>query len=117
MKKAHQKMTEATAEMLSEWLNQMWETMHNDPIISELLSAMKMGSQSVIGAGIDAYRVLGLDKSASEEEVKTRYRELIKKLHPDTSGTEGTSLFFQMVLAAYQVIKAERRWQQVYERQ
>ena len=111
LKEAQQKMTEATTEMISEWLNHMWETMRNDPVIGELWSAMKTGSQSSHSAGIDAYRVLGLDKSASDEQVKTRYRELVRKLHPDTSGTEGTSFFFQMVLAAYQVIKAERRWQ------
>ena len=111
LKEAQQKMTEATTEMISEWLNHMWETMRNDPVIGELWSAMKTGSRSVRGAGIDPYRVLGLDKTASDEQVKTRYRELVRKLHPDTSGTEGTSLFFQMVLAAYQVIKEERRWQ------
>jgi DnaJ-domain-containing protein 1 len=111
LKETQRKITEATTGIISEWLNHMWETMCNDPVISELWSAMKTGSQSVRGAGIDPYRVLGLDKSASNDEIKTRYRELARKLHPDTSGTEGTSLFFQMVLAAYQVIKAERRWQ------
>ena len=59
----------------------------------------------------DPYRILGLDKSASEHEVKKRYRELLYKLHPDTSGTEGTSFLLQMVLAAYELIRRERRWQ------
>jgi DnaJ-class molecular chaperone len=59
----------------------------------------------------DPYWVLGLDKSVSDEEVKTRFRELVRKLHPDTSGVEGTALFFQMVLAAYEMIKAKRGWQ------
>ena len=58
----------------------------------------------------DPYLVLGLDKSASDEEVRTRYRELVKKLHPDTSGVKGTAYFFNMVLVAYQMIKAERGW-------
>ena len=111
LKEAQQKMREATAEMISEWLNQLWETMRSDPVIGELWSAMKTGSQSAHSAGIDAYRVFGLDKSASDEQVKTRYRELVRKLHPDTAGVEGTVFFFQMVLAAYQVIKTERRWQ------
>ena len=110
LNEAQWKVTEATAEMISKWLNQLWETMRNDPVIGEFWSAMKTGSQSSRGSGIDAYRVLGLDRSASDDEIKTRYRELVRKLHPDTSVTEGTSLFFQMVLAAYQMIKAERRW-------
>ena len=61
--------------------------------------------------GIDPYRILGLDKSASDEEVKQRYRELVKRLHPDTAGFEGTSFLLQMVLAAYELIKRERGWQ------
>ena len=59
----------------------------------------------------DPYRILGLDKSASDDEVKKRYRELLRKLHPDTSGTEGTAFLLQMVLAAYEMIKRERGWQ------
>ena len=61
--------------------------------------------------GLDPYRILGLDKTASDEDVKKRYRELLRKLHPDTSGTPGTSFLLQMVMAAYEMIKRERRWQ------
>jgi DnaJ-domain-containing protein 1 len=60
--------------------------------------------------GFDPYMVLGLDRSASDEEVKKRYHELLKKLHPDKSGTPGTSFLFQMVVAAYELIKKERGW-------
>lgn len=58
----------------------------------------------------DPYRILGLDRSATDDEVKKRYRELARKLHPDTSGTEGTSMFFQMVQVAFEMIRRERRW-------
>lgn len=58
----------------------------------------------------DPYRALGLDRSASDEEVKKRYRELLYKLHPDTAGVEGTAFLLQMVLAAYEIIKGERGW-------
>ena len=57
------------------------------------------------------YVILGLDKTASDEEVKKRYRELLRKLHPDTAGVEGTAFLLQMVLAAYEMIKQERGWQ------
>lgn len=62
------------------------------------------------GTNIDPYWILRLDRSASDEEVKERYRELIGKLHPDKSGTAGTNSLFQIVLAAYEAIKKERGW-------
>jgi len=61
--------------------------------------------------GFDPYRVLGLDKTAGDDEIKKRYRELLRKLHPDTSGTPGTSFLLQMVMAAFEIIKREREWQ------
>jgi DnaJ-domain-containing protein 1 len=61
--------------------------------------------------GFDPYRVLGLEKTATDEEVKKRYRELLKKLHPDTAGVRGTDFMLQMMIAAYQQITKERRWQ------
>ena len=60
--------------------------------------------------GFDPYRVLGLEKTARDEEVKKRYRELLKKLHPDTAGVRGTDFLLQMMIAAYQQIEKERRW-------
>jgi len=61
--------------------------------------------------GFDPYRVLGLDKAATDEEVKKRYRELLIKLHPDTAGVRGTGFLLQMMIAAYQQIAKERGWQ------
>jgi DnaJ-domain-containing protein 1 len=60
--------------------------------------------------GFDPYRVLGLDKTATDEEVKKRYRELLVKLHPDTAGVKGTDFLLQMMIAAYEMVKRERRW-------
>ena len=61
--------------------------------------------------GFDPYQVLGLEKSASDEEVKHRYNELIHRLHPDKSGTPATAFLFRTVLAAYEIIKKQRGWQ------
>jgi len=61
--------------------------------------------------GFDPYRVLGLEKTATDEEVKKRYREMLMKLHPDTAGVGGTDFLLQMMIAAYEMIKRERGWQ------
>ena len=61
--------------------------------------------------GFDPYRLLGLERAASDEEVKKRYREFLMKLHPDTAGIQGTDFLLQMVMAAYQQIAEERGWQ------
>lgn len=33
---------------------------------------------------MNPYRILGIDKTATEEEIKTAYRTLAKQYHPDT---------------------------------
>jgi DnaJ-domain-containing protein 1 len=60
--------------------------------------------------GVDPYRVLGLDKSASDDKVKKRYRERLRQFHPDTAGP-GMEFHLQAVMAAYQLISKERGWQ------
>ena len=61
--------------------------------------------------GFDSYRILGLEKTDTDAEVKKRYRELLVKLHPDTAGIRGTDFLLQMMLAAYRRIEKERGWQ------
>jgi len=60
--------------------------------------------------GIDPYRVLGLEKTATDEEVKRRYRQRLRQFHPDTAGP-GMEFHLQAVMAAYELIKRERGWQ------
>jgi DnaJ-class molecular chaperone len=108
LEEAQRKMREATDTMMSDWLNQMWETMRNDPVISALWSTIHTGSDSAPRSVLDPYWVIDLEKSATDEQIKKRYRGLAMKLHTDTAGIEGTKSLFKLVTAAYQQISRER---------
>ncbi len=86
-----------------------------DPMIQNLLQNMGIDFSQLRGmaagqASYDPYKVVGLDRSASDDEVKKRYRELMYLLHPDTAGVRGTEDLFKTVMAAFDVIKRERGW-------
>jgi len=61
-----------------------------------------------------AYKILGIDPSATDEEVKRAYREMAKKNHPDLVSNLGEEVRqaaekkFQEVNAAYESIKKQR---------
>ena len=54
----------------------------------------------------DPYRVLGLEPGASDEDVKSAYRRLAKKYHPDMNpGDEHAAKMMNDINAAYDQIK------------
>lgn len=61
-----------------------------------------------------AYKILGIDPSATDEEVKKAYREMAKKNHPDLVSTLGEDVRqaavkkFQEINDAYETIKKQR---------
>ncbi len=52
----------------------------------------------------DYYEVLGVSKTANEEEIKKAYRNLAKKYHPDVSSEENAAEKFKEVQEAYEVL-------------
>ena len=61
-----------------------------------------------------AYKILGIEPTATDEEVKRAYREMAKKNHPDLVSSLGDEVRsaaekkFQEINAAYEVIKKQR---------
>jgi len=52
----------------------------------------------------DHYEVLGVDRSASAEEIKKAYRRLARELHPDVNPSEDAAERFKLVTHAYDVL-------------
>ena len=53
----------------------------------------------------DYYQTMGLEKSASAEDIKRTYRKLARKYHPDVSKEPGAEAKFKEINEAYEVLK------------
>ena len=52
----------------------------------------------------DYYKTLGVDKKASQEEIKKAYRKLARQYHPDTNKEAGAEERFKKISEAYDVL-------------
>src|ERR671932_168768 len=52
----------------------------------------------------DPYKILGVDKKASQEDIKKAYRKLARKYHPDTNKDPGAEERFKAVSEAYDAL-------------
>lgn len=58
----------------------------------------------------DYYKILGVDRKATSEQIKQAYRRLARKYHPDVSKEKNAEEQFKNVQEAYEVLKdAEKR--------
>src|SRR5271154_2193976 len=59
---------------------------------------------------LDPYKILGISKTASADEIKSAYRKLAKKLHPDVNpGRKDVEQKFKEVTAAYDLLSDEAK--------
>lgn len=56
-------------------------------------------------APLDYYKILGLDKTAGEADIKRAYRKLARKYHPDVNKAGDAEDKFKEVSEAYEVLK------------
>ncbi len=53
----------------------------------------------------DYYKILGVAKDASQDDIKRAYRKLARKYHPDVSKEADAEVRFKEVGEAYEVLK------------
>src|ERR1039458_4063766 len=61
-------------------------------------------------AAKDPYHVLGVQKTASADEIKKAYRKLAKKHHPDVNpGNKQAEEKFKEISAAFEIVGEEKK--------
>ena len=113
--KSQERIMKVICEEVLGWMDAMINDTFNPEVFLRFVAGMGIDLSQIpnlVGqaGGFDPYRVLGLEKTATDGEVKKRYRELLVKLHPDTAGVRGTDFLLQMMIAAYGEIAKERGW-------
>lgn len=59
--------------------------------------------------GKDYYKILGLQKGASDDDIKKAYRKLALKYHPDKNKSAGAEEKFKEVAEAYEVLSDKKK--------
>ena len=60
------------------------------------------------------YKILGLESSASENEVRKKYRLLAMKYHPDRNPSESAQETFIEITEAYEILTGKRTLSRIF---
>ncbi|KAL1481959.1 hypothetical protein MTO96_015204 [Rhipicephalus appendiculatus] len=63
----------------------------------------------------DYYKLLGVSKNATEEDIKKAYRRLALRYHPDKNRAPGASERFKEITEAYTVLR-DKKTREEYDR-
>ncbi|KAG5676393.1 hypothetical protein PVAND_006233 [Polypedilum vanderplanki] len=65
--------------------------------------------------GKDYYKILGIQKGATDDDIKKAYRKLALKYHPDKNKSPGAEEKFKEIAEAYEVL-SDKKKRDVYDR-
>ena len=74
-----------------------------------------LGRRRVTCAAADYYQTLGVKRGASKEDIKTAYRKLARKYHPDVSKAADAEEKFKSISNAYEVLSDDEK-RGIYDR-
>ena len=57
----------------------------------------------------DCYQILGIQKDASQKEIKNAYRRLSLKYHPDKNKDDKDGEKFKQIIEAYQLLRRQEK--------
>ena len=50
------------------------------------------------------YEILGIEENATQDQIKSAYRSLAKKYHPDVNDAQNATAFFRLIQEAYETL-------------
>mmetsp|Transcript_9453 Transcript_9453/g.14173 ORF Transcript_9453/g.14173 Transcript_9453/m.14173 type:complete len:379 (-) Transcript_9453:195-1331(-) len=83
---------------------------------SMLVRVLLLGLAILVECGKDFYKILGVKRRASERDIKSAYRKLSRKYHPDKNpGNREAEKMFQDIANAYEVL-SDKEKRRIYDR-
>ena len=64
--------------------------------------------------GKDYYKILGVAKTATDDDLKKAYRKLALKYHPDKNKAPGAEERFKEIAEAYEIL-SDKKKRQIYD--
>ena len=87
----------------SDWSDDYEELGSKSPDDEEFRNAAKDNSLP------NYYQILGIEKNATQHEIKQRFRQLVKELHPDKSKNSETESKMAEINKAYEILSDQEK--------